>query len=53
MGQEIRVHQNSSGEVNRLNGILSSCHFATNAKNDIWVIVVMRQDVTIVEELAI
>ena len=53
MGQEIRVEQNSSEEVNRLDRTSSSGHFATNVRDDIWVIATIHQDAIIAEELAI
>ena len=53
MNQETRVDRNSSEEVSKIDGISGSGHFATNAKDDIWVIVMMHRDVIIVEELAI
>ena len=54
VGQEIRVYQNSSEEVNRLDETLSNDHFATSAKKDnIWVIATIHQDTIIAEELAI
>ena len=53
MGQAIRVSQDSSGEVNRLNGTSSSGHFAKNAKDNIWVIVMVHRDAITAEELAI
>ena len=51
MGQGTRVGQDSSREVNRLDGTSSS--FATNAKDNIWVIVMVHQDAITTEELAI
>ena len=41
MGQGTKVGQDSLGGVNRLDRTSSSGHFAMNAKNDIWVIVMM------------
>ena len=35
VGQEIRVDQNSLGHVNKLDEILSSGHYVTNARNNI------------------
>ena len=51
--QGTRVCQNSSGEVNRLDKTSSNGHCATNAKDGIWVIAIIHQDVIIVKELAI
>ena len=53
MGQETKVNQDSSGEVNKLDGTSSNGHFATSAKDNIWVIVMMHQDAITTEELAI
>ena len=53
VGQEIRVNQNSSEEVNRLDRTSTSGHFATIAIDDIWVIATIHQDAIIAEELAI
>ena len=53
MCQGTRVRQDSSGEVNGLNETSSNRHFATNAKDDIWVIVMIPRDVITVEELVI
>ena len=53
VGQEIRVVQNSSEKVNRLDKTLSSGYFATNARDDIWVIATIHQDAIIAKELAI
>ena len=53
IGQEIRVNQNSSEEVNRLDRTSSSGHSTTNARYNILVIVTIHQDVIITEELAI
>ena len=35
VGQEIRVDQNSSGQANRLDEMLSNDHYVTNARDDI------------------
>ena len=53
MGQEIRVDQNSSGEVNKFDRVSSNDHNVTSARNDTWVIVVSHQDAIIVGKLAI
>ena len=53
MDQETRVGWNSSEEVSKLDGISSNGHFATSAKDGIWLIVMIPRDVIIVEELAI
>ena len=53
MGQEIRVDQNSSEEVNRVDGTSSSDLFATNVRDGISVIATIHQDAIIAEELAI
>ena len=53
VGQEIKVDQNSSKEVNKLEGTSSSGRFAINARDDIWVIVTIHQDAIIAEELSI
>ena len=53
MGQGTRVGQDNLGEVSRLGRILSSGHFATNVKDDIWVIVMIPRDAITMEELVI
>ena len=53
MGQGTKVGHDSLGEVNKLGGTLSSGHFATNANDGIWVIVMVHQDAITTEELAI
>ena len=53
VGQEIRVDQNSLGEVNRLAETLSNGHFATSAKDDIRMIATIHQDAIIAKKLAI
>ena len=53
MGQGTRVGQDISGGVNRLDRTSSNGHFATNAKDGIWVIVMMHRDAITTEELAI
>ena len=53
MGQGTKVSQDSSEEVNKLDGTSNSGHFATNAKDDIWVIVMMHRDAITAEKLVI
>ena len=53
MDQGTKVSQDNSWEVNRIDGTSSSGHFAMNAKDDIWVIVMTHQDAIIVGKLAI
>ena len=53
VGQGIKVEQNSSGEVNRLDEILSNDHYVISARDEIFVTVVIHQDAIIVGKLAI
>ena len=53
VGQGTRVSQNSSGEINRLDGTSNCGHFATNVGDNIWVIATIDRDAIIAEELAI
>ena len=48
-----RIGQDSLREINRFNGTLSIGHFTMNAKDDIWVFVMVHRDTMTAEELAI
>ena len=52
-GWGTRIRQDSSGEVSRLVGTSNRGHFATSAKDGIWVIIIVYRDAITVEELAI
>ena len=53
VGQEIRVDQNSLGQANKLDKILSNGSYVINAKDGIWVTIVILQGAIIVGRLAI
>ena len=53
VGRGTKVSQNSSGEVNRLDGTSSNGHCETNANHNICVIAMIHQDAIIAKKLAI